>query len=134
MQGFIQALTDLCLPEVKNLKLSLETQSFKPKSKKFIKTVLTTRREPYLFIFLSLGVINIVKSPYKNKKRDLKKRKGLCHQIMYGKVIWKPGSLNPQLQGSTHHLGLWLTAIKLNPLWKTEVSKSAWIKACLRNF
>ena len=27
--------------------------------------------------------------------------------------------------------GLWPTAIKLNPLWKTEVSKSAWIKPCL---
>ena len=24
--------------------------------------------------------------------------------------------------------GLWHTAIKFNPLWKTEVSKSAWIK------
>ena len=26
------------------------------------------------------------------------------------------------------HIGLWPRAIKLNPLWKTELSKSAWIK------
>ena len=29
------------------------------------------------------------------------------------------------------HVGLWPTAIKLNPLWKTEVNKSAWIKPWL---
>ena len=38
LQGFIQALTDLRLPEV-NLKLSLETQSFKPKNEKVTKTI-----------------------------------------------------------------------------------------------
>ena len=26
------------------------------------------------------------------------------------------------------HNGLWPTTIKLNPSWKTEISKSAWIK------
>ena len=35
LQGFIQALTDLRLPEVK----SFQTQSFKPKNKKVTKTV-----------------------------------------------------------------------------------------------
>ena len=54
--------------------------------------------------------------------------------MMYGKTIWKPGSL--ELEPPTArinmlmHVGLWLTTIKLNPLWKTEVSKSAWIKSC----
>ena len=39
-QGFVQALTDLCLLEFKlSLKSSFETQSFKPKHKKVIKTV-----------------------------------------------------------------------------------------------
>ena len=39
-QGLIQALTDLRSPEVKtSLKLSFETQSFKPKGIKVIKTV-----------------------------------------------------------------------------------------------
>ena len=68
MQGFIQAVTDLRLPEVKTQSyIEFETQSFKPKIKKLIKTVQTTWREPYLF-FLSLEVINSVKRPYKNKK------------------------------------------------------------------
>ena len=56
-----------------NLNLSFETQSFKPKSKKVLKTVYTTWREPYLFFFLPLGVINGVKCRY--KKRDQKKEK-----------------------------------------------------------
>ena len=39
-QGFIQALSEISLPEIKlNLKLSFETQYFKPKNKKVIKTV-----------------------------------------------------------------------------------------------
>ena len=37
------------------------------------------------------------------------------------------GGWTPSCKG---HVGLWPTAIKLNPLWKTEVSKSAWIKLC----
>ena len=49
------------------------------------------------------------------------------------------GSLEPHKKGrlqhpkwtpSCIHVGLWPMAIKLNPLWKTEVSKSAWIKPC----
>ena len=31
------------------------------------------------------------------------------------------------------YVGLWTTAIKLNPSWKTEVSRSAWIKPCHTN-
>ena len=50
-----------------NLKLSFETQSFKPKNKKVIKTVQITWREPYLFLFLPLGVINSVKGLSKKK-------------------------------------------------------------------
>ena len=68
-QGFIQALTDLRLPEVKlSLKLSFETQSFKPNSKKVIKTFQTTWREPYLLFFLTSGVMNGAESPHKKKK------------------------------------------------------------------
>ena len=40
--------------------------------------------------------------------------------------------MNPQLQVANvlPHVGLLPTVIKLNPSWKTEVSKSAWIKPC----
>ena len=74
--------------------------------------------------------------------------------MMHGKAIWKLGigeiakassdilpwtpqagftapQMNTQLQGSNelmHHVGLWPMVIKLNPSWKREVSKSAWIK------
>ena len=43
--------------------------------------------------------------------------------------------INPQLQGVNvlMHVGLWPMAIKLNPLWKTRVSKNAWIKPCWRS-
>ena len=80
------------------------------------------------------------------------KRKRLGHQMIHGKAIWKPGigeitkasrctAPGPRKE-SLQHLtwtpsckdqcadicGLWLISIKLNHLWKTEVSKSAWIK------
>ena len=31
------------------------------------------------------------------------------------------------------HVGLWPTYIKLNPSWKTEFGKSAWIKPCIHD-
>ena len=73
-----------------------------------------------LILFLPLGVIKGVKSLHRKKKVALK-RKRLGHQKVHGKMIWKPGGLNPQLQYPQS------ATIKLNPLWKTEVSKSAWI-------
>ena len=47
--------------------------------------------------------------------------------MMHGKAIWKPGSPAARVN-VLKHVGLWPTAIKLNPLWKMELSKSAWIK------
>ena len=43
---------------------------------------------------------------------------------------------NPQVQGYNMltHSWLWPTGIKLNPSWKMEVSKSAWIKPWLRYY
>ena len=34
----------------------------------------------------------------------------------------------PQAASANVHIGLWPMAVKLDPAWKTEVSKSAWIK------
>ena len=59
IQGFIQALTDLRLPEVK-------TQSFKPKNKKVTLFILLGESLINFFLLRS-GVINGVKSPYKKK-------------------------------------------------------------------
>ena len=75
---------------------------------------------------------------------------------MHGKVIWKPriaeivkaprdvapeslkgkggGGLQCTLEplaarvNMLMHVALWPTAIKLNPSWKTEINKSAWVK------
>ena len=49
--------------------------------------------------------------------------------MMHGKGIWKPGELEPPAARVT--VGLWPTAtiIKLDLLWKIEVSKSSWIKS-----
>ena len=75
---------------------------------------------------------------------------------MHGKAIWKPGIRviakassgisrkpyngdlqhpiwTPSCKGPTcwrTGYGAWLVAVKLNPLWKTKVSISAWIKPC----
>ena len=84
------------------------------------------------------------KSPcksYAGKKRP-KKGKHNGHQIMHGTAIWKPriSKIAKASRGSAPYehsaaranmvtfVGLWPTAIKLNPSWKTDVSKSAWIK------
>ena len=57
---------------------------------------------------------------------------------MYKKAIWKPeireiaySAPYESLAARTNmlaYIGLCPTTIKLNPSWKTEVSKSAWIK------
>ena len=67
--------------------------------------------------------------------------------MMHGKAIWKVG-ISEIAKSSTDsapyepiaaranvvtYVGLWPTAIKLNPSWKTEVSRSAWIKPCHTN-
>ena len=79
--------------------------------------------------------------------------------MMHGKAIWKLGineiakasrdiapdpykrvfaapHMNDQLQGASMlmYVGVWPMTIKLNPSWKTEVSKSAWIKPCISMF
>ena len=89
--------------------------------------------------------------PYEGKKNS-KKRKRLGHKMIHGKAIWKPGigetskasrgsapephkagfaapHMNLQLQEVIllMHIGLWPTSVKLNPSWKSEVSRSAWI-------
>ena len=68
--------------------------------------------------------------------------------MIHGKAIWKPGigeiakaSRDPTKRAYSApyeppvaipnvlmHVRLYATAIKLNPSWKTEVNKSAWIK------
>ena len=82
----------------------------------------------------------------------MKTSKKLCDRMMHGKAIWKPGiteiakaskgfapgaykedlqcPLQPKAARANvlTHVGLWSMAIKLNPSWKTVVSKSAWIK------
>ena len=76
-QGFIQTLTDLRLPEVKqsklNLKLSFETQHFKPKNKKaYNKNFL----ERALFIlFLPLGAST---ASLKQGKITIQRTKHVC--------------------------------------------------------
>ena len=44
--------------------------------------------------------------------------------MMHGETIWKRGGLEPLTVAPSPQP----IAIKLNPLWKTEVRKSAWIK------
>ena len=76
--------------------------------------------------------------------------------MMHGKAIWKPGIRviakassgisrkpyngdlqhpiwTPSCKGPTcwrTGYGAWLMAVKFNPLWKTKVSISTWIKPC----
>ena len=86
---------------------------------------------------------------WEETKRDLKGKR-LGHRMMHGKAIWNPGIAEiakGELTGDLKHplkppasranaltyVGLWPMAIKLNPSWKTEVSKSAWIKPCRGN-
>ena len=89
------------------------------------------------------------------RQKELWKRKILGHRMMHEKAIWKPGK---DKDNATRRAGdgglqrpiwapsckthielwptsteLWPTSIKLNSLWKTEVSKSAWIKPCFDN-
>ena len=90
---------------------------------------------------------------FKQTKRDLKKKR-LGHRMMHGKAFWKSGideiaKASRDIASGPHkgaysapyeipaaranvltYVGLWSTAIKLNPSWKMEVSKSAWIKGC----
>ena len=90
---------------------------------------------------------------FKQTKRDLKKKR-LGHRMMHGKAFWKSGideiaKASRDIASRPHkgaysapyeipaaranvltYVGLWSTAIKLNPSWKMEVSKSAWIKGC----
>ena len=67
--------------------------------------------------------ISDVKCPYK-KQQETSKRERLVHQMMHGETIWKRGGLEPLTVAPSPQP----IAIKLNPLWKTEVRKSAWIK------
>ena len=69
LQGFIQALTDLRLPEGNVLELD-------PLKQKVIKTAQTTCREPYLFFFFTFrSHQRCKKSVQKRKKRPKKKDK-----------------------------------------------------------
>ena len=60
-------------------------------------------------------------------------------QSFQGHCHWTPqdGLIAPHMNtpaawaNMLKYVGLWPMAIKLNPLWKTEVSKSAWIKFCI---
>lgn len=87
------------------------------------------------------------------RQRESSKRQRLGHQMMHGKTIWKLGTseiakasrgiphwtqqekftalhMDTQLQGANvlMHAGIWPMTIEPNPSWKTEVTKSAWIK------
>ena len=66
-QGFIQALTDIRLAEIKTQSFSFETQSLKPKNKKSNKNCLDCLERALFILFLPLEVINGVKSLYKEK-------------------------------------------------------------------
>ena len=59
-----------------------------------------------------------------------------CHFVLPFSVQWWGGKVIMQVfhrQCVQTHIGLLPVAIKLNPSWKTEVSKSAWIKPCSGN-
>ena len=70
-----------------------------------------------------------MKSLYKYKK-DLKKEKVRSANDAW-KGCLKTWWLKPPFKrvNTLMHVGLWLATLKLNPLWKTEVSKSASIKS-----
>ena len=40
--------------------------------------------------------------------------------------------MNPRANVLTY-VGSWPVSVKLNPSWKTEISKSTWIKLCIRS-
>ena len=87
--GFIQALTDLLYWRSKlDLKLSFQTQSFKPNTTKVIKTVQTAWRYyrlPYSFFTFKKRVINSVKSP--SKKLQSRERNVCARQTHFSSTF-----------------------------------------------
>ena len=74
------------------------------------------------------------------RQKAFQKTKKLDPRMKQEKAIWEPGideitktstpNISPQQHGANvvTHVRLWPIAVKINLSWKTEVSKSAWIK------
>ena len=55
--------------------------------------------------------------------KSLDPNRGDYYSTPYKSLVAMPNRLT--------HVGLWPRAMKLNPSWKTEVSKNAWMKPCI---
>ena len=110
-----------------------------------------------MFTWIAILCCHLVCGAGRWRQKKTSKGKRLGHQMKHGKAIWKPGiaeivkasrdfAHEPHKGGSPlppfleppaarayllTHVELCPTAIKLNPSWKTEVNKSAWIKPWL---